>query len=51
MFVAENYTNIAGKFVLLDDVLNDVEGILNGKYDNVDESRFLYIGSIKELGI
>ena len=51
MFVAENYTNIAGKFVLLDDVLNDVEGILNGKYDNVDESRFLYIGSIKELVI
>lgn len=51
MFVAENYTNIPGKYVELPDILNDVEGILNGKYDNVDESRFLYIGAIKELGI
>ncbi len=51
LFVSENYTNIPGKFVLLDDVLNDIEGILNGKYDNVDESKFLYIGTIKELGI
>ena len=51
MFVAENYSNIPGKFVLLEDVLNDVENLLNGKYDSIDESRFLYIGSIKELGI
>lgn len=51
MFVAENYTNIPGKFVVINDILDDVENILNGRYDNVDESRFLYIGSIKELGI
>ncbi|MBR2678929.1 MAG: F0F1 ATP synthase subunit beta [Bacilli bacterium] len=51
MFVAENYTNIPGKFVNLADILVDVENILNGHYDNVDESKFLYIGSIKELGI
>ena len=51
MFVAENYTNIPGKFVDLADILVDVENILNGHYDNVDESKFLYIGSIKELGI
>ena len=51
MFVAQNYTNIPGKFVNLEDVLNDVEGLLSGKYDAIDESKFLYIGSIKELGI
>ena len=48
MFVAENFTNIPGKFVNVNDVLDDVEGILSGKYDNVDEDKFLYIGSIKE---
>jgi len=50
MFVAENYTNIPGKFVDLNDVLDDVEKILSGAYDNVDESKFLFIGSAKELG-
>ncbi len=44
MFVAENYTSIPGKFVKIEDVLVDVENILNGVYDNTDESKFLYIG-------
>ncbi|HCJ76635.1 ATP synthase beta subunit C-terminal domain-containing protein [Thermoguttaceae bacterium LCP21S3_D4] len=44
MFVAENFTGIPGQFVEIDDVLTDVEDILNGKYDDVDESKFLYIG-------
>lgn len=44
MFVAENYTNIPGKFVEIQDVLLDVENILSGKYDSVDEDNFLYIG-------
>ena len=44
MFVAENFTGSPGQFVDIDDVLTDVEDILNGKYDDVDESRFLYIG-------
>ena len=44
MFVAENFTGIPGQFVDIDDVLTDVEDILNGKYDDVDENRFLYIG-------
>ncbi len=51
MFVAEDYTNIPGKFVNLNDVLDDVEAILNGKYDEIDESRFLYIGTLKELSL
>ena len=48
MFVAENFTSIPGQFVDIDDVLQDVEDILNGKYDNVDENKFLYIGKCNE---
>ena len=44
MFVAEPFTNIPGQFVKIEDVLTDVENILNGAYDNVDESKFLFIG-------
>ena len=48
MFVAEPYTNIPGEFVKIEDVLMDVENILNGVYDNVDESKFLFIGKYHE---
>lgn len=48
MFVAEPFTNIPGQFVKIEDVLIDVENILNGVYDNVDESKFLFIGKYHE---
>ena len=48
MFVAENYTGIKGELVDIEDILNDVEKILTGKYDEVDESKFLYIGKYNE---
>lgn len=44
MFVAENFTGIPGEFVTIDEVLNDVGDILDGKYDSVDESKFYMIG-------
>ncbi len=44
MFVAENYTGIKGEFVEIDDILDDVENILSGEYDEIDESSFLFIG-------
>ena len=44
MFVAENYTGIKGELVHIDDILDDVENIISGKYDGIDESNFLYIG-------
>ena len=49
MFVAENYTNIPGKIVDISDILDDVEGILNGTYDDIDENKFLYIGNIRSI--
>ncbi len=51
MFVAQDYTNIPGKFVKIEDVLDDVEAVLSGKYDSIDESKFLYIGTLKELNL
>lgn len=48
MFVAEPFTNIPGQFVKIEDVLLDVENILNGVYDNVEESKFLFIGKYHE---
>ena len=47
MFVAEPYTGIPGQFVKIEDVLNDVENILSGKYDDIDESKFLFIGKVE----
>ncbi|MBO4497003.1 MAG: F0F1 ATP synthase subunit beta [Lachnospiraceae bacterium] len=46
MFVAEQFTNIPGRFVKIEDVLDDVEAILAGKYDTTDENRFLYISNL-----
>ena len=46
MFVAEAYTGIPGQFVKIEDILNDVENILTGKYDDIDESKFLFIGKV-----
>lgn len=48
MFVAEPFTNIPGQFVKIEDILIDVENMLNGVYDNVDESKFLFIGKYHE---
>ena len=47
MFVAEQFTSTPGEFVDIRDVLNDVDGILSGAYDDVSEERFSYIGKIK----
>lgn len=46
MFVAEQFTGIPGQFVAIEDVLNDVEKILTGVYDDADEGDFSYIGKI-----
>ena len=47
--VAEKFSGKAGKFVLLKDTIAGFEAILDGKYDQVPESSFLYIGAIDEI--
>ena len=49
MFVSENFTGIKGEMVDIKDTLNDVEAILEGKYDEVDEEKLLYKGTLKNL--
>ncbi|MDR1293201.1 MAG: F0F1 ATP synthase subunit beta [Clostridiales Family XIII bacterium] len=46
MFVSEQYTGLPGRYVEIEDVLNDVEDILGGKFDHADEDEFYYIGAI-----
>lgn len=48
LFVSENFTGMKGKFVDIDDTLEDVADILAGKYDDVDEGKLLYRGSLNE---
>ena len=47
-FVAEEQTGRPGKFVPLVQTVKDVAGIVGGKYDQVDESKFLFVGSMEE---
>ncbi len=48
-FSAANYASSKPYISDIKDVLDDVEGILTGKYDDIDESRFLYIGKISDI--
>ena len=51
MFVSENFTGIKGEMVEIKDTLDDVEDILQGKYDNVDEGALLFKGTLKKLNL
>lgn len=46
MYVAENFTGIPGAYVSIESVLQDVQDILDGVFDSVDEAYFSYIGAI-----
>ena len=46
LFVSENYTGIKGEMVDIKDTLKDVEDILTGKYDDIDEGNLLYRGKL-----
>ena len=48
MFVSENFTGIQGKMVNIEDTLDDVEAILSGLYDDIDEANFLFKGTLKD---
>ncbi|KKW34967.1 MAG: ATP synthase subunit beta [Candidatus Giovannonibacteria bacterium GW2011_GWA2_53_7] len=48
-FVAANQTGRPGSYVKLETTVKDARGILDGKYDDILEDKFLYIGSLEEL--
>ena len=48
MFVAEVFTGTPGQYVKLADVIEDVEDIIAGKYDNQPEEWFYMTGSLKD---
>jgi F-type H+-transporting ATPase subunit beta len=47
-FVAEQFTGTAGKYVKLEDTIRGFKGIIDGEYDDLPESAFLYVGTIEE---
>jgi F-type H+-transporting ATPase subunit beta len=46
--VAEVFTNIAGKFVSVEDTVKGFKEILEGKHDELPESAFYMVGTIEE---
>ncbi len=46
--VAEQFTGYKGKYVKLEDTIRGFKGIINGEYDDLPESAFLYVGTIEE---
>lgn len=47
--VAEQFTGMQGKYVPLADTIQGFREILDGKYDHITESMFLYAGGIEEV--
>ena len=47
--VAEQFTGMQGKYVPLADTIQGFHEILDGKYDHIPESMFLYAGGIEEV--
>jgi F-type H+-transporting ATPase subunit beta len=47
-YVAQQFTNMEGKYVKLADTLKSFDDICNGKADDLPEQAFLYVGDIEE---
>jgi F-type H+-transporting ATPase subunit beta len=47
--VAKNQTNKEGQYVPRDKTVDDVQRILDGQYDDVPDSKFMFIGSTEDL--
>jgi F-type H+-transporting ATPase subunit beta len=48
-FVAEQFTGHKGKYVKLEDTIRGFKGIIDGKYDDLPEAAFMYVGTIEEV--
>ncbi len=49
MFVAEQFTGLAGKYVKIEDTIRGFKEIVEGKHDEVPEQAFYMVGSIEEV--
>ncbi len=47
--VAQEFTGMEGKFVSIKDTIRSFKGIVEGEYDEIPESAFLFVGSIDEV--
>lgn len=47
-FVAEQFTNIAGQYVKIEDTVRGFKEIIEGKHDNLNESDFYMVGTIEQ---
>jgi len=47
-FVAEQFTNIPGKYVPVDETIASFKGLTEGEYDHLPEQAFLLVGGIEE---
>ena len=48
-FVAEEFTNIQGRYVPLEETIRGFKEIVDGKHDDLPEQAFLYVGGIDEV--
>ena len=46
--VAEQFTGMTGKYVPIKETVRGFKEILDGKYDDIPESAFLFVGTIEE---
>ncbi len=46
--VAEAFTGMPGKYVSLEDTINSFEQLCDGKWDQLPERAFMYVGAIEE---
>ncbi|MBM6839054.1 F0F1 ATP synthase subunit beta, partial [Clostridium saudiense] len=47
--VAEQFTGMIGRYVPVEESVRGFKEILEGKYDDVPEAAFLFVGSIEEV--
>lgn len=48
-FVTENQTGKKGSYIPRETTVNDVNDLLSGRYDEVTDEKFIFIGSLKEI--
>jgi len=47
-FVAEPYTEVPGEYVRLADTLSGFKALLEGRYDDLPEQAFAFVGTIEQ---